>query len=77
LWIEATNVDPDKPTTVTAAIPSAHSAVGQVLTAPAVDSYNSVAHPDAVAPVPYRGRVSGGRITLELPPRSVVVVQVQ
>jgi alpha-N-arabinofuranosidase len=48
-----------------------------VLTAPAVDSYNSVAHPDAVAPVPYRGRVSGGRITLELPPRSVVVVQVQ
>jgi len=77
LWIEATNVDPDKPTTVTAAIPSAHSAVGQVLTAPAVDSYNSVAHPAAVAPAPYRGRVSGGRITLDLPPKSIAVVQVQ
>jgi alpha-N-arabinofuranosidase len=77
LWIEATNVDPDKPTTVTAAIPSARSAIGQVLTAPAVDSYNSVVHPAAVAPASYRGRVSGGRVTLDLPPKSIVVVQVQ
>jgi len=48
-----------------------------VLTAPAVDSYNSVAHPATVAPAPYRGRVSGGRITLDLPPKSIAVVQVQ
>jgi len=77
LWLAATNVDAEKPTTVTAAIAAAHSAVGQVLTAPAVDSYNSFDRPNAVAPAPYRGRVSGGKVTLDLPPKSIAVVEVQ
>ena len=77
LWLEATNVDPDEPVTVSAAIRSAHSAMGQVLTAPAVDSYNSFARPTVVEPVAFRGRVSSGNVTLDLPPKSIVVVQVQ
>lgn len=77
LWLAVTNVDPDRPATVTAAIAGVHSAQGQVLTAPAVDSYNNFDRPNAVAPAAYRGRVSGGKLVLDLPPKSVAVVQVQ
>ena len=77
LWLAVTNVDAAKPATVSAAIAGVHSAVGQVLTAPAVDSYNSFDQPNAVAPVPYSGRASDGKVTLDLPPKSVVVVEVQ
>ena len=77
LWLAVTNVDAAKPATVSAAIAGVHSAVGQVLTAPAVDSYNSFDRPNAVAPVPYSGRASDGKVTLDLPPKSVVVVEVQ
>lgn len=79
LWLAVTNVDPERSATVLATIAGthAHSAIGQVLTAPAVDSHNSFERPNAVDPAPYRGRASGGKLVLDLPPKSVAVVEVQ
>jgi len=79
LWIAVTNTDPTNPATIRAAIEgkSVAAAYGELLTASAVDSHNSFDHPEAVKPVPYRGRVSNHELSLDLPPRSIAVLQVQ
>jgi alpha-N-arabinofuranosidase len=77
LWVALTNVDPNRPASTSLSIAGANvrSATGQLLTAPAVDSHNDFAHPDAVKPVAYSGRVSGGHVQFDLPPKSVAVVR--
>jgi alpha-N-arabinofuranosidase len=51
---------------------------GRVLTAPAINSYNSFDEPDVVRPAPFAGaRVADGRLTVTLPPRSVVVLELR
>jgi alpha-N-arabinofuranosidase len=79
LWLALTNVDPNKPARLTTSISgsNARSAIGQVLTAPAVDSYNSFVRPSAVAPTAFKGRADGGKLLFDLPPKSVAVVEVQ
>jgi alpha-N-arabinofuranosidase len=39
-----------------------------------MDAHNTVDAPDAVKPVPFAARRSGGKLTLRLPPKSVAVV---
>jgi alpha-N-arabinofuranosidase len=79
LWLALTNVDPNRGVLIDASIAGidARGAVGRVLTGPAVDSHNSFAAPAAVAPRPFSGRASGGRLQFELPAKSIAVVQVQ
>ncbi|MFP5392493.1 MAG: alpha-N-arabinofuranosidase [Gammaproteobacteria bacterium] len=47
---------------------------GRVLTAAAMDAHNTFAQPRAIEPAPYQAKASGGKLTLLLPPKSVVVV---
>jgi alpha-N-arabinofuranosidase len=79
LWLALTNVDPNAPAQMSVAVSGvkAGSAVGQLLTAPAVDSHNSFDRPNAVQPAAFRGKASGGKLLFDLPPKSVAVVQVQ
>ncbi|HXG81361.1 MAG TPA: alpha-L-arabinofuranosidase C-terminal domain-containing protein [Sphingomicrobium sp.] len=76
LWLAMTNVDPNRPARISAAVPGARSATGRVLTGDAVDAHNSFARPDRVAPRPFNGRASGGRLAFELPAKSIAVVEV-
>jgi alpha-N-arabinofuranosidase len=49
-----------------------------VLTAPAINSVNTFDKPDAVKPMPFTGaQVQGEQITLRLPAKSVVVLEIQ
>jgi alpha-N-arabinofuranosidase len=77
LWLALTNVDPREPTTMVVSIAgvAAHTAAGEVLTAPAVDSHNTFERPNTVRPAPYRGSISGGKLRFDLPARSVAVVR--
>jgi alpha-N-arabinofuranosidase len=79
LWLALTNVDPREATTMIMNSPgvTARSAVGEVLTASAVDSHNSFDRPNAVRPIAYRGSVSGGKLRFDLPAKSVAVVRVE
>lgn len=79
LWLALVNVDPDRPARLDAAIDNvrARSAAGEVLTAGAVDSYNAFDRPPEVVPRPFAGRVSGGKLVFELPPKSIAVVEVR
>ncbi len=78
LWLAVTNLDPERTGTISVTFDGlvAKSAQGEVLTGPQVNSVNSFDNPDVVAPRPISGKPIKGGITLELPPKSVAVVQV-
>jgi len=71
------NVDPHQTITVTVKLAgvTAHGASGQILTASAINSFNSFDQPDTVKPAPFTGAsLSGDTLTATLPPQSVVVL---
>jgi len=54
------------------------SVSGRVLTAPAINAHNTFANPQAVKPAAFTGaQVAGGLLTVALPPKSVVVLELQ
>ena len=78
LWLSLVNVDATRPLSLTMRLPGEYrTASGRLLTAPAVDSHNSFERPHDVEPVAYSGRLADGRMSFELPPRSLAVVRVQ
>jgi alpha-N-arabinofuranosidase len=79
IWLAVVNLDPTReaPLAIAAGQGHAHSAKGEVLTAQRVDSVNSFAAPDAVAPRPIAATLEAGKLMLLLPAKSVAVVQIQ
>jgi alpha-N-arabinofuranosidase len=79
LWLEITNLDPEKPLAIDAEVRgiAAKSARGETLTAPAVDSINTFAAPNTVIPKPVSATVKGGRLTLTVDPKSVTVLSLE
>ena len=72
LYLSLVNTDPAKPAhLVTNLTGAAH---GRILTGPAMDSHNSFEAPNAVHPVAFSGASDGGKLSFDLPPRSVAVV---
>ena len=54
------------------------SVSGRILTAPAITSHNSFQAPEVVKPAPFPGaRVVDGRLQIELPARSVVMLELE
>jgi alpha-L-arabinofuranosidase len=80
IHVTMSNLDPNQSHTVVAELRGveANTATGRVLTGPAITSYNSFDQPDAVHPTPFTGaKVAGGRLTISLPPKSVVVLELK
>ena len=74
------NLDPNQSNTVTVKLDGLNAAgvSGRILTAPAINSHNSFDAPETVKPVAFTGaQVSGGTLTVTLPPKSVVVLDLQ
>ncbi len=49
---------------------------GQILTAAAMDAHNTFEQPHKLVPAAYTAQPGGSELTLELPPKSIVVVEV-
>ncbi len=78
--IALSNLDPNKPTRVSAALPgvTAQTVTGLVLTAPTMTALNTFEAPNAVAPTAFNGaRLSGGTLSVTLPPMSVVMLELK
>lgn len=74
------NLDPGKAMAVSAALSGANATKidGEILTATAMDARNTFEAPNAIHPVPFAGAsLAGGRLSLTLPPKSVVVLTLQ
>ena len=76
LWLALVNLDPDSPSTVSINVEglAVSQAAGQVLTAANVNSINTFAAPETVAPAPISGAVRNGVLQVELPGKSVAVL---
>ena len=78
LWLEITNLDPNKPVEIdlnTIGM-TAKSAAGETLTAPKVDSVNTFDKPNTVAPKLISAKMNNGKLMLNLEPKSVTVISV-
>lgn len=76
--ITLSNLDPTRPRTVSAELRGvkATGVTGRILTAPTMQAHNTFEQPNAVRPAPFTGaRVSGTTLTVELPAKSVVVLE--
>lgn len=77
VYVGVVNVDPDDGADVDVAIAGnvGQHISGQLLTAPAMDSRNHFGAPEEVHPVPFRGgHWHDGRLRVDMPPKSVVVL---
>ncbi|WP_184111920.1 alpha-N-arabinofuranosidase [Sphingomonas abaci] len=75
-----TNVDPNQPATVTVALTGVTGAgvTGRILTAPTMDAHNTFDAPGAVVPAAFTGAtLADGRLTVTLPPKSVVMLDIR
>ena len=74
------NLDPNRARTVEIDVRGVRvgAATGRILTGPAMNSHNSFDRPDVVRPAPFTGAtVANGRLTVALPARSVVVLELR
>jgi alpha-L-arabinofuranosidase len=79
VWLEITNLDPEKPADIDADISgmTVKSAKGETLTAAAVDSVNTFAAPNSVVPKAVSASVKGGKLSLTVAPKSVTVISLE
>nr|WP_240504600.1 alpha-L-arabinofuranosidase C-terminal domain-containing protein [Tsuneonella mangrovi] len=80
LRVGLTNVDPNKsePVSITLEGVSGRSVSGRILTASKIDAHNTFDNPDAVVPAPFNGaRIKGEKLTLTLPPKSIVMLEIR
>ncbi len=80
VYVALVNVLPTESATVSTTLVglAAKGATGRILTAPAMDSHNSFAAPNAVQPAAFTGAtVADGKLTVTLPAKSIVVLALQ
>jgi alpha-N-arabinofuranosidase len=79
LWLEITNLDPEKPIDIDVEISggAVKSAKAETLTASAVDSVNTFAAPNTVVPKPISAKIEGSKLALTVGPKSVTVISME
>ncbi|MCU6432588.1 alpha-N-arabinofuranosidase [Undibacterium sp. Jales W-56] len=76
LYLSLVNTDPNQAVDITIDVAGEKVAglKGRVLTANAMDAHNTFADPQAVTPVAFNALASGGKVSVKVPAKSVVVV---
>jgi alpha-N-arabinofuranosidase len=80
LHLSIVNLDPVRAAEVATTLtgPAVKSVTGEVLTAPAMNAMNTFDRPEAVRPARFDGhKLQGSQLTLSLPPKSVVVLELR
>ncbi|HJU52994.1 MAG TPA: alpha-N-arabinofuranosidase [Pyrinomonadaceae bacterium] len=80
LHLSVVNLDPNRPAEITTTIAgqTVKSITGEVLTAPAMNTMNTFDQPNTIKPTPFNGyKLQDSKLTLSIPPKSVVVLELQ
>lgn len=80
IHIGLVNADPNRamPVNMTLTGVQASSVTGRILTGTTMDAHNSFDQPNTVSPQPFTGaQVNGGTLSLSLPPKSVIVLDLR
>jgi alpha-N-arabinofuranosidase len=78
-WVALVNTNPREATDVVLNVAGQNAVTvrGQVLTADAMDAHNTFEHKDAVKPAPFSASATGGKLTIKVPAKAVMVVSVE
>ncbi|HSW05982.1 alpha-N-arabinofuranosidase [Aquabacterium sp.] len=68
------NLDPERAARVVTNL--AGTATGRILSAAAMDAHNSFDRPDTIVPAPYVAKAVAGKLSFDLPAKSIVVVSI-
>src|SRR5215218_2781783 len=80
IHVTLTNVDPNQPRTINVSVrgQAVTGVSGRVLTADRMNAHNTFEQPEAVRPAPFTGAtVAGERLTVQLPAKSLVVLELR
>ncbi len=80
IHLTVTNLDPNNSHTLATALRGAEvsEVSGRILTASAMNAHNTFDNPEAVKPTTFNGaRLSGDTLTIEMPPKSIVVLTLE
>ncbi|NHZ35987.1 alpha-N-arabinofuranosidase [Massilia rubra] len=79
LYLSLVNTNPGKPADVVVNVSGKQlaAATGRVLTATAMDAHNTFQNPQAIKPAPFSAKASGGKLTVTVPAKAVVVVALE
>ncbi len=80
IHLSLSNLDPNRGRTVTVELRGARATTvtGRILTATTMQAHNTFARPAVVAPRPFSGaRLSGSTLTIEMPSKSVVALELR
>lgn len=79
VYLALVNANPNKAETAEIKLDGIqiNSVSGQLLTADAMDTHNTFAKPEAVKPTAFSAKAKNGKLSLELPAKSILVVKVQ
>jgi alpha-L-arabinofuranosidase len=79
LYLALVNTNPVQAADVAVAVSGKQPAgvTGRVLTAGAMDAHNTFKNPQAIKPAPFSARSAGGKLTITVPAKAVLVVAVE
>jgi alpha-N-arabinofuranosidase len=79
VYVALVNTNPHDAADVTLDVPghAIGSVRGQVLTADAMDTHNTFDKPQAIKPAPFSASANGGKVTVKVPAKAVMVVAVE
>ncbi|USX24216.1 alpha-N-arabinofuranosidase [Oxalobacteraceae bacterium OTU3CINTB1] len=79
VYLALVNTDPHKAVDVAVDVAGtkAKGAAGKVLTSAAMDAHNSFQHPQVIKPAAFSTRAAGGKLSIKVPSKSVMVVALE
>lgn len=79
LYLALVNAHPHRAEAVTIRLSgeSLHAAKGRILTATEMDAHNTFSAPDTIAPAPFVVKATDGKLKVDLPAKSIIVVALE
>ena len=80
IHVTLANLDPNRTRTISTQVRGANVSrvSGRILTADRMNAHNTFEQPNTVQPTPFTGaRISGGTLNVQLPPKSIVVLELR
>lgn len=79
LYLALVNTDPHKPVDVAVHVAGTKlkGAAGKVLTSATMDAHNTFQNPQAIKPAAFSARAAGGKLSIEVPAKAVMVVTLE
>jgi alpha-N-arabinofuranosidase len=79
MYLALVNTDPSKPVEVAVHVAGTKvkGAAGKVLTSATMDAHNTFEHPQAVKPAAFSARAAGGKLSIKVPAKAVMVVALE